>query len=286
MRQAIIFVDVKPSEQIQLIEGQFLCFASLVATTPNGVPGLKTFKNTRRNRKAPQAKKILEEIVSRRVYFRGIGVAGRMTGNYVRWAIKLLEDNGETMNIKWTQTKDPTKTAMIWNGHRFNFPLATGLALYTQMLTLMGSFFAKMAIKQSDIDQYMVSLDNLPGDSPSGLRFMIELFKTSQELKDMWESNLQSGVTFTMGCDVNSLESDGNIESAKNHPYAILVDWFAASCIAKLNPTQLLEESNLSSADVDTIASIANYMIEKKAVQILNIEDPILTEQVLKHSKK
>ena len=102
----------------------------------------------------------------------------------------------------------------------------------------------------------------------------------------MWGENLQRGVTFEIGNLLTYTAMDGKKKPAKYNPHAILVDWFAASCIAKCNPDQIRKESNLSAEEITALASISETAIELEAARIIEVDDPEFIDMVSAHAAR
>ena len=173
---------------------------------------------------------------------------------------------------------------MMWRGKRFNVALAAGISVYANILTLIGLRCAAIASKQGDVRHIVLALDNLPNVSADSMALMKALTHADPDITAMWRSNYEYNVTFNVTHVKSFTAPDGKKRPGKLNPHAILVDWIAASCIAALNPEQLMKESELSSGDVDDIATIVTVAQSMGAAEIYNVDDPTLVAKVLKHS--
>jgi len=283
---SIIFVDAKPSEQIQIHEDSYLCFASLSPSISEGVSKLKQYKATKKSKKAVEALRITKLIKSGGLPFNSVFIAGKMTGQFINWAIESLNRNKDELGISWEQPESSSKPIMLWKGKSINIALATGLSLYTNMLACLVLKYAIIASKQGKIGHLKVALDNLPNDSALGMELMQALAKTDPDIQEMWSSNQENNISFEIANLKSYQDTDGKQKPAKTNPHVILVDWLAASCIAKLNPKQLKSETGFTNEEIRAIASIIEAAEARGAAQIINVDDPETAEKIINHSEK
>lgn len=279
----IVFIDTKPSEQIHVVEDDFLCFAGLTPSVTPGLARLKSYKATKGSKKAKEARRITAGLSDSSLKFSAFACVGRMTGALIEWAIASLNQSRKDLGARWEEIEAMDDPVLYWQGAQFNFPLAAGLSVYANMLAVIALWFGTKAANQGNIRHIKLALDNLPNDSVKGMEFMKKLTFANADISQMWRSNLECGVTFELGNLRSFIAQDGKRKPAKYNPHAILVDWFAASCIARFNPDQISQESNLSSDDIDEIAAISTVAEDLGAAKVVNLEDTALMAQVKRH---
>ena len=281
----IVFVDAKPSEQITQTADTYLCFVGLCPSVSNGVPKLKSYKDTKSDKKTAEAGRIVTAIDQEAVRFTAIGIIGTMSGHFYRTAIDSLDEATQELGICWSEGPMAAEPSMSWNGHKFNFKLASGLAVYSNVLALIGMLFSLQAHKVGNIQHIIFALDNLPIDPAGGMAFINHMGEATPSIRKMWETNLQYDLTYECA-NLNTFKDvDGKTKPAKLNPHAILVDWLAASWVAGVNPDQMLKEGALTESELTAIAAIAKMAESKGWAGLINVDDPDTIAKVLKHAQ-
>lgn len=87
--ELVVFLDAKPAETIDVTKDLFLCFTAVTAGF--NVPfEYKRFKKTRSNRRKILAvTKLTKQIQDGHFDIKAISLAGKMNGQYVRWACEV-----------------------------------------------------------------------------------------------------------------------------------------------------------------------------------------------------
>lgn len=275
----IVFVDAKPSEQLYLEGSRHLCFASLSPSNLISVPQLKSFKATKRGKKVADAQRIVDHLVDGTVRINAFVISARMEGAYIDWAIDSVNRARESLGCTWQEVEGLDQPQLVWNNHRFNFPLATGLSVYANVIALIGLRYAVLAAAHGQIKHIKFALHQLPNKSSEGIEFMEALSKADPDIATMWSSNLEHDITFEIG-NLKSYLERGKQKPAKFNPHAILVDWLGASAIAKTNPGQIVVEGKYTRNEIDVFASIIETVEDIGAGQLFDMEDHQLNQRI------
>lgn len=148
--RATLFIDAKPSEQIQLREADYLCLVALSPSRGSGPGRLKAYKRTQRSEKPVVARRLAEALRSGELGFSAMVLSGRMTGHFVQWAIETLNRSRDILGFRWILNSEGKPECLEWGDVRFNLPLALGLALYANLLALVGLWASNVAKRQTD----------------------------------------------------------------------------------------------------------------------------------------
>jgi hypothetical protein len=272
-KPALIFFDVNPSEQVQLHEGDYLCFASVCPSSIDGVPKLKSFKKTSKSKKLSEARRIHDLIANGTLKFSSFCLAGKMTGSLIQWAIDSINRSSEKLDLDWIEKENLDKPVLVWKDKEFNFPLAAGIAVYANILVCKGLMYANVAKSNPDIGHLVFALDNLPNSAKTSMGLMRAVSESDPDIIANWLKNLKHGLTYEIGNLLNYKDEKNKNRRGKDHPYAILCDWLAACCMAKLNPNQLCKNTKYSKVELKTFASIVDIATAQNALKIFDIDD-------------
>ena len=277
---SIVFFDVKPSEKIYIKNDDYLCFSSICPSSKDGVPKLKPFKRTKRSKKTTEAQRICNLMRSGSLKFTSFCIAGKLTGDFIHWAFDSLNKCRGELGFEWIEVEQLDKPVLRWNENTFNFPLASGISLYANLIGCMAIMYAIIAKNQGNIGHLKLALDNLPDDTSIGMTLIQEIIKTDPDLRKVWDLNLGYGVTFEIGNLPVYRDSKNKIRKGKYHPFAILCDWLAAGCMAKINPAQLDRNIKYTKREIAAISSIVDVAVSKIKLKIYDIDDPKVVEQI------
>lgn len=262
-----------------------MCFVALLSNTMGGVKGLNQYKKTRnRARKLKGAKKIVKALTDGSLKIDGVSFTGKMNGQLVHWACETINRNRETLGASW-ETEGKVPTHLLWNGDRYPQATVLGLCVYASILPII-ALRAATICKGSEVKHIKIALDHLPHCSERGTRLLNALLDNDQNLREMWSQNQKYGHSFELGVFESYIDNDGNRRSGKKHPNSILVDWLAASCMAKVNPDQLKEEGGFDEAEVAEIAKIWDTLKIHGSSCLRNFDDPELIRMVKEHAAK
>jgi len=266
-----MFLDAKPAENLEPSDKNTLCFAAIMVNSmQEGVPGLKPYKKTRKERKKAAAEKIIEALTND-ISVEAIGIAGKSNGAFIHIACDIINRSREMLGAHW-ETRDGVPTHLIWNENSLNRSRVLGLSIYAGILPIIGLRAAMMTAGLPPRKFYLL-LDNLPIDSQIGMDLIDAMFKES-DIAQMLEENRRYGAEYEIGVFGRWKDENGLWHKGKCHPNAILVDWFSVSCMAKVNPEQVQKEAGHSYEYIDLIASIWDYSFEPKKWSIINLDDP------------
>lgn len=262
-----------------------MCFVALLSNTMEGVKGLKQYKKTRsKKRKLKVAKKIVKALSDGSLKVDGISLTGKMNGQFVHWACETINRNREALGASW-ETEDNIPTHLIWNGDRYPRDTVLGLCVYASMLPIIG-LKAAIVCKGSEVKHIKIALDHLPHCSERGTRLLNAFLDSDKYLSEMWSQNQKYGHSFESGVFESYIDNDGNLRSGKEHPNSILVDWLAASCMAKINPDQLKEEGGFDDDEIAEIAKIWDALKVHGSSSLRDLDDPELIRMVAEHAAK
>ncbi|NNE89437.1 MAG: hypothetical protein HKN27_15320 [Silicimonas sp.] len=280
-----IFIDVKPSEDLRPLTGQTMCFVGMLANSMEGIAGLKQFKKTRTiKRKLKAANRIVEALSDGSLALDGIAVTGKMNGHFAHWACDAVDRNRNELEGEW-QLEDGKPTHLLWNGHSYPRDTALGLSIYANMLPIIGLQSARLC--KNEYPKHMkLALDQLPHCSERGTSFMDALLGSDKDIQSMWDRNRKWGHTFELGVFESYRAQDANTITAKEHPNSVLVDWLAASCMAKVDPEQLKAESGFTDDQVAIIAEIWDALNHHGSSEMINVDDAELAKMVTAHAAK
>lgn len=269
-----VFIDAKPSENIEPSDKKTLCFVGLLANNMVGVKKLKGYKDTKRKLKIESVERIIEHFSNTDSEVDAIGYASRTDGQFIHWACEIINKSRIRINANW-EVIDNIPTHLSWNGKRIDRSTAFGLSAYAGILPLI-ALKADMMTGKEPQKKIKLCLDNLPKNSLLGMSFMKEL-KDEPMIADQWKKNMEEGTSFEIGTFHKYLGPTGKWHPAKKHPNSILVDWFAVSCLAKINPSQLQKEGSYSDKEVEKLAEIWNIASFKV---IHDLDDQSLIEKL------
>ena len=269
-----VFIDAKPSENLDPSDQKTLCFVGLLSNSMSGVNKLKGYKGTKRNLKIDSAKRIIEHFNTTGNEVDTIGYASRTNGQFILWACDVINSSRKRINAEW-EVVDKTPTHLLWNGKRIDRSTVLGLSVYAGILPLI-ALRAEMITGDETNKKIKLCLDNLPKNSLLGMSLMKE-FKDEQMIADMWKQNMIDGTSFEVGTFHKYLGPTGKWHPAKKHPNSILVDWFAVSCLAKINPSQLQKEGSYSDIEIEKLAEIWDVATVK---DIRDLDDKDLQQKI------
>ena len=109
---------------------------------------------------------------------------------------------------------------------------------------------------------------------------MQAITRNDPDLQTAWASNLEHGVTFEIGNLATFKDSKNKTRKGKDHPYAVLCDWLAACCMAKLNPAQLDRNIGYTKRELKAFTSIIDTATSKKAMKIYDLDDPEIQDAI------
>ena len=273
-----VFIDAKPSENLEPATQNTLCFVGLLSNSMEGVKKLKGYKKTKRKLKLDSAQRIIDTLSSKSYEVDAIGFGGKTNGQFVKWACDTINSSRARLGAEW-DLKDGIPTHFIWNKKRIDRATVLGLSTYASILPLI-ALRAEMITRQSKISKIRLCLDNLPNNSSWGMNLMKEL-KDDPKIAPMWAENMSHGATFEVGIFHKWKNRFGRWVPGKLHPNSILVDWFAASCMANINPSQLKAEGKYTDPEVDKIAEI---WYASSSDDIRDLDDPILQAKINQHN--
>lgn len=283
-----IFVDAKPQENIDVALNEHRCIVGLLASSMSGVPKLRQYKKTRpKGRKLLTANRIAEYLKEESIEVDVIGVVGRTSGQYLSWAIDTINRARVLIGADWV-LKNGKPVSLQWKGCIFPISHVFGLCVYSGMLPII-ALRTLILVDHADfpVKNINLFLDTLPHQSPQALALMKALL-IEPEIANMWKQNEEQGYSFEFGVLKSCEDDNGAIYSAKDHPNFILVDWLAASCLAKVNPEQLIKEGGYSDSEVDKIAKIWDAANDQSrgSANIIDVDDPEYLKKVSSHWKK
>ena len=269
-----VFIDAKPSENLEPSDKKTLCFVGLLANSMSGVKALKGYKATKRNLKIESAKRIIEHFNNTDNEVDAIGYASRTNGQFIHWACNVINNSLERIQAEW-EVVDNIPTHLLWNEKRIDRSTVLGLSVYAVMLPLIALRAEMITAKETD-KKIKLCLDNLPKNSLLGMSLMEEL-KDEKMIAEMWNQNMIDGTSFEVGTFHKYLGPTGKWHPAKKHPNSILVDWFAVSCLAKINPAQLQKEGGYSDTEIEELSEIWDVA---KVNDIRDLDDNDLQQKV------
>lgn len=274
-----VFIDAKPSENLEPSDKKTLCFVGLLANNMLGVRKLKGYKDTKRKLKIESAERIIEHFSTTDSEVDAIGYASRTDGQFIQWAIQIINNSRQRINANW-EVVNNSPTHLLWNGKRIDLSTVLGLSVYAGILPLI-ALRTEIITSKEPLKKIKLCLDNLPKNSLLGMNLMKE-FKDEPMIADMWRQNMVDGTSFEVGTFHKYLGLTGKWHPAKKHPNSILVDWFAVSCLAKINPSQLQKEGNYSDKEVEKLAEIWSIA---KFNDIRDLDDKNLQQKIKAHNK-
>ncbi|NQZ53843.1 MAG: hypothetical protein HRT93_06275 [Piscirickettsiaceae bacterium] len=273
-----VFIDAKPSENLEPSDKKTLCFVGLLSNSMSGVKKLKGYKDTKRKLKIDSAKRIIEHFNTTDDEVDAIGYASRTNGQFILWACDVINKSRKRINAEW-EVVDNIPTHLLWNGKRIDRSTVLGLSAYAVILPLI-ALRAEIITSNETNKKIKLCLDNLPKNSLLGMNLMKE-FKDEQMIADMWKQNMSDGTSFEVGTFHKYLGLTGKWHPAKKHPNSILVDWFAVSCLAKINPSQLQKEGSYSDIEIEELARIWDVA---KSDDIRDLDDKELQQKVKEYN--
>ena len=283
-----VFIDGKPQENLNSSVEEHRCLVGLLANHMDGVPDLRAYKKTRpKRRKLRAADKIIEGITQKSIEVDVIGVVGKTNGQFIHWSIDTINRIRESIGAEW-EVIDKTPTSLKWNGYIYPLSHALGLSLYAMMLPIIALKSEKLSYGNThDVTKIKLCLDALPLSSIEGIELMAAL-NAEPHIAKMWHENGRRGFSFEVGIFDSYQSDDGQEISGKDHPNAILVDWFAASCLAKVNPEQFQAEGSFSDAEVEHISSIWDTACKQArcTASIIDVDDTEYQRKVNEHWMK
>ena len=96
-----VFIDAKPSENIEPSTCQTLCFVAILSSDMKGIPKLKGYKYTKRKLKISSAQKIIDYLENKKIEIDAIGFASRTNGQFVHWACDTINRSRELIGAEW-----------------------------------------------------------------------------------------------------------------------------------------------------------------------------------------
>lgn len=277
-----VFVDVKPNEDLRPYSDQTICFVGLLSNSMEGIEGLNQYKRIRtKERKLRAAKKIVDVLESGSLQVDGVALTGKMDGQFVRWACETINQNSAALGAEW-EADGSIPTHLNWNGNRYSRNNVLGLCVYASILPIIGLHAATIC-RDSDVSKIKIALDQLPYCSHRGTLLMNAILDNDIDIREMWNRNHKYGHTFELGVLDSYIDQDSQFQSGKTHPNAILVDWLAASCIAKINPEQLKAEGGFNHPEIAEIAAVWDALKVHGSASLHDLDDPKLIRQVVEH---
>ncbi len=273
-----VFIDAKPSENLEPATRKTLCFVGILSNSMSGISKLKGYKNTGKEYKTESAQRIIDALSNKDYKVDAIGLASRTDGQFVQWACETINRLRERLKAEW-EVIDNVPTHLKWKGNRLDRATVLGLSTYASILPII-ALRAEILTNSLPIKKIKLCLDKLPNNFSLGMDLMKE-FKDEPMIAEMWKENMKRGATFEVGIFDKWQKILGKWSPAKKHPNSILVDWFAASCMANINPQQLQEEGNYSIKEIEKIAEIWRVSNSKN---ILNLDDNELLEKIKAHN--
>ncbi len=272
-----VFVDAKPSENLEPSTKQTLCFVAILTSNMEGIPKLKGYKNTKSTKKIDSAKKIISHLNRNELIVDAIGIVSRTDGQFIHWACDSINRARDMLKAKW-EVEDKVPTYLIWQGKRIPRSTVMGLSIYASIMpiiALRAVFFAKKDPTRS----FKLCLDALPNNSKLGMELMKAMNK-EEEIALMWEQNVELGARFEIGTLDKWKGKDNKWHPGKKHPNSILVDWMAVGCLAKVNQGQLKAEGNYTSQEIFQLANIWESASTKS---IFDLDDKEFMKKVKSH---
>ena len=184
--------------------------------------------------------------------------------------------------MKRWEVDGKTPTYLKWNGERFPRDHALGLILYAGLLPILG-LRASIICKHAQITDIKIALDALPHSSLRGTKLLNAITEADPDIQEMWRNNQRDGQRFEFGVLQTYQNEQGIAQPAKTHPTAILVDWLAAACMAKIDPEQLQAEGGFDDAEVREIGAIWDAAYEYGSASLLDLDDSRLMDRVKQH---
>ncbi len=272
-----VFIDAKPSETLDPSTKKTLCFVGILSNKMGGVKNLKAYKRTKRLLKVDSAERIVEALNNKEHEVDAIGFGSRTNGQFIHWACDNINRSRERIGAEW-KIHNGEPTHLIYKGEKIDRSTALGLAAYTSILPII-ALRAEMITHGGPIKKFKLCLDSLPNNSLLGMDLMNQL-KDDDEIMEMWRDNMSRGASFEVGIFHKWKNMLGKWHPAKRHPNSILVDWFAASCLANIRPEQLQEEGNYRDNELDKIAAIWHKAVNS---DIRDLDDKKLQDRIKAH---
>ena len=273
-----VFIDAKPSENLEPANKSTLCFVGVLSNSMEGVKKLKGYKRTKRKLKLDSAQRIIDTLNTKSYEVDAIGFGSRTDLQFVQWACDTINSSRARIGAEWDVLGN-IPTHFRWNNERIDRATVLGLSTYASILPII-ALRAEMLTRGSETSKIKLCLDNLPNNSDWGMDLMRAL-GDDPKIAPMWRENMSHGATFEIGIFHKWKNRFGRWVPGKLHPNSILVDWFAASCMANVNPGQLKTEGNYSDKEVEKIAEIWHA---SSSDDIRDLDDPELQKKINAHN--
>ena len=279
-----VFIDGKPPEVLNLGLSGYQCLVGLTSNNMKGVEGLRPYKKTTpKKRKMSSVDKIIQSFDKGDIQVDVVGVAGKPKGSFIQNSTNLINKNKEKLGGRWIVNEHGAPKSFYCGGHKYPIANLLGLCLYAEMLPIIAlRLESRVYRKKDEVISIKLCLDRLPHNSEKGLELMNRLSALDEGIQAMWNENMSRKAQYVYGVLDQFEDPQGVMTEGKNHPCSILIDWFAAFCLAKVNPEQIQQEGGYTSQEVDELASIWDLMgrLEGCSSYLLNVDDPVLINKV------
>ena len=276
----LVYVDVSPSEQLDLKNNKMISMAGVVVDEDDGLPGLKQFKNGTWPKKMDHAANIVESIEKEEI---SIFAAGFTASEET-----LLSLVSDVFNVahkelggKWSEDTESYR----WNDFDYPRSLLLGLCAYSVMLSAIGIKVSDWLGKMN-IDRSTFLLDKLPTDPEKSMKMLEALTKFS-DVRNNWLENEKraDGKNYRFANLGKYRDKNGKIRGGKSHPHFAIADWLAVSMRAKAMPQSFIDGDRKPRPpeDVRTIASIWDKLLSSNRAFHINLDDPDTARKLQSH---
>lgn len=283
-----LFVDWKPAENLEPSDRERLCMVGLIGSNQSGMPKLASYKKTRgKNRKLKRAAQLIDYLDAEKIELDVIAVSGISNGSYVQWACDSINRVRPKIGAEWV-LENGSPVALSWNNNIYPRSNVLGISLYAGLLPIL-ALRAKMRLEavQQREKHVKLCLDRLPLDANAGIR-LLNAFHQDDDIGEMWRDNCSGGYSFQTGIFDSYIDpTDGRSKEGKDHPLAILVDWMAQACMAKIAPEPFREENNFDENETSQIAAIWDTVDNQQRgyAQIIDVDDPEYIKRATEHMR-
>ena len=130
----LVFLDVSPSEQLDLKSNSKICFTAIVCDNDNGITNLHQFKVGSWRQKLKRAELITTSIINNDVSIHAFGLTARQQ-TIIHWATDTLNQATNKIGAEWTDEA----RSLLWNGNEYPRSQVLGIGAYSSVLSIIGS---------------------------------------------------------------------------------------------------------------------------------------------------
>lgn len=271
----LVFVDVSPTEQLDLKNNTKICFTSVVCDSEEGLPGLHQFKVGKWKQKLKRAKQLKQAIRFDQISIHAYGLTARQE-TIVKWSTDILNQSTAKIGANWNEDA----STYSWNGRIYPRSIALGIAAYACVLPIFG-LNVSYWLKNMSENKATIILDNLPLGSASGMD-LLNALSINSSCKDLWKQNRQiSNAVFHFTNMESFTTKEGKTFSAKKHPNFIIADWLAASLRANHDPSEFIgKKYPHPSSEIAIVGQVWKELSKKGRAIERDLDDPELIKKV------